>query len=656
MEALKSIFATFVPVTPRLTIALILILSGLSGVYAENPFPKPENGILDLREIRLGPELIVNLNGEWIFTWEEFTKPGTVLSQGPNSLVVEVPSYWNSYELGGEKLPGQGYGSYELLILLPENFRSQVRVDVPLFDVAYRMLLDGEEVAANGRVGQKREEEEAWYEPLNISYSPTRDSLHVVVHVSNFHHRRGGYWQDMVVGNEDLVSDFIRKREMYNYATIGTLFFFMIFFLFFWSFVPKERSMLFFALTTLGILMRSVNTGEYFSNAFVEAPWSWQIRMEYLGSYLAELFGMFFLHSIFRRKYMEPFLKLNTLVMGLAMLSLFLPVHLFTYGMLLFQPLLVLVLSTYIVISIRDAFQGKLINIAFLASLSFFLFTTVNDIMLANSGGAVTNKYMTQISFQLFILSMALSVVLQWLQNQKVREKLESSLHFKNRVLSVIAHDLKAPVASISQFTELLVSKPELGSRENVLASLQESSQAALNLLNTLLYWGRSEDKRLQINPVSLDVDSQVKEICKLYRHTAEQKGLRYHCESASGIRVFSDPEVFNIILRNLLANAIKFTPRGGEIHLEFVEKGSHVISTVRDSGVGIREEVLREFRSTGIIASSKGTDQEIGTGLGLQLVNDLLGECGGKLDIDSTEGRGSSISFTLPSGQKTGS
>ena len=79
------------------------------------------------------------------------------------------------------------------------------------------------------------------------------------------------------------------RQRIFNYSTIGVLFFFMIFFLIFWSFTRKDILMLLFALTTMGILIRSVNTGLYFSNSFVDTPWAWQIRMEYLGSYLAHV-------------------------------------------------------------------------------------------------------------------------------------------------------------------------------------------------------------------------------------------------------------------------------------------------------------------------------------------------------------------------------
>ena len=255
--------------------------------------------------------------------------------------------------------------------------------------------------------------------------------------------------------------------------------------------------MLLFALTTMGILMRSVNTGLYFSNFFIDTPWSWQIRMEYLGSYLAQLFGMIFLHKLFPRPYMNRIIQANIILMTLASVSLFiLPVHLFTYEMLVFQPLLVLFLAHYLIISFFGTIKRRIMDVVFFASLSFFIFTLINDILLANSAGSPSGNYLTQISFQLFIFAMAVMVIMQWIHNDKERLQLETSLRFKNRVLSVIAHDLKNPIASVAQFSDLLHSKPELASKKHIVNSLRESSQAAVTLLDNLLYWGRRLRRR----------------------------------------------------------------------------------------------------------------------------------------------------------------
>ena len=634
-----------------LVIILNLFLTfGFTTLFAHQEIPVPINGILDLRECGMDDQSIFNLDGEWMFHWEKLLSPDNFNQHIATGLPVTVPSYWGSYEVDGESLSGWGYGTYSLTVILPDDYHAAVCFDIPLFDVAYKFYLNERLVGENGEVGSSREEEKPWYEPASFCYIPDTDTLQILIQVSNFHHRRGGFWQPLVMGSSSKVLDRKERRRMFNYSTIGVLFFFMIFFLIFWSFTRKEALMLLFALTTFGILLRSVNTGLYTSNYFIDAPWTWQIRMEYLGSYMAQLFGLMFLHKMFPNRYMNRIIQVNTIVMGLACISLFImPVHLFTYEMLVYQPLLVLLLANYLIISLIGTLKRRVMDAIFFGSLSFFIFTLINDILLANSAGSVSSNYLSQISFQLFIFAMAVMIIMQWVRNHKERLTLESSLRFKNRVLSVIAHDLKNPIASVAQFSDLLASKPELASKKHITHSLRESSQAAVTLLDNLLYWGQSDSDRLSIAPVQIEMKVLVKEVEALYQYMALQKELALTTEVKTGVRAYADPVFINIVLRNLVANAIKFTRKGGSVHVRAWLELDKIYCSVIDTGVGLKPEILEQFKKEGYLSSSAGTDQEIGTGLGLQLVKDMLEKNNGTLEIESSAEVGSTFTFTLP-------
>jgi signal transduction histidine kinase len=627
-----------------------LLTFGFTALFAYQEIPGPNHGVLDLRESVLDRNSIINLNGEWMFYWQQLLTPGNFDKDRASGIPVTVPSYWSSYKLDGHLLPGSGYGTYSLMVILPLDFSSLLCFDIPVFDVAYKFYLNDRMISQNGEVGTSREEEKPWYEPESFCFNVDADTLQLLIQVSNFHHRRGGFWKPVVVGYPDKVLHRIERQRMYNYSTIGVLFFFMLFFLIFWSFTRREISMLLFALTTMGILMRAVNTGLYFSNFFVDTPWSWQIRMEYLGSYLAQIFGMIVLHKLFPHSYMKRVIQANTIVMILASISLFiLPVRLFSYEMLGYQPLLVLFLTHYLVISFTGMVKGKVIDAVFFVSLSFFIYTLVNDILLANSAGSLYSNYLTQISFQLFIFAMAVMIILQWIRNDRERIQLGSSLRFKNRVLSVIAHDLKNPIASVAQFSDLLASKPELASKKHIVHSLRESSQAAVTLLDNLLYWGRSESDRLQFTPVSIEMERLVYELEALYSHMATQKEILFSTQVEPGTRALADPVLVNIVFRNLVGNAIKFTHRKGTVHVSVRQESDLIYCTVSDTGIGIEAEFLEQFQKESSLKSSAGTDQEIGTGLGLQLVKELIEKNNGTLEIVSTPEVGSTFTFTLP-------
>ncbi len=626
-----------------------LLLTGKALVANHNEI-LPEAGVLDLSSSVIDPHTLINLNGEWEFYWERLLTPESYRKEGNEAVLVNVPSYWRGYRVNGEQLPGTGYGTYALKLILPEGFHSILCFEIPVFDVAYKLFINEIQVESNGVVGRSKEEEEPWYAPSSFCYIPERDTLQILVQVSNFHHRRGGFWKTIYTGGSDRVLQRMEHRRMYNYSTIGILFFFTFFFFVFWAVTRRDSLMLFFALTALGILIRSVNTGLYFSNSFVYTPWSWQIRMEYLGTYMAHIFGMIFLHKVFPTRYMRWPIKINTLLFSVAILSLFLlPVDKFSYEMLMFQPMLILFLAHYLIISLIGSIKGRLMDAIFFVSMAFFLYTLINDILLANSAGAVYSNYFSQVSFQLFVFAMAVLIILQWVSNYKERFKLESSLRFKNQVLSVVAHDLKNPVASIAQFSDLLVTKPELAQKEQFTRSLQESAQAAVVLLDNLLYWGRSQSDKMRITPAAFNVKELVNEVHTLYTHMAVQKEIEFEAEAPGQLEAYADKALVNIVVRNLISNAIKFTPRKGRVRLQVSRDGNMVQFRVTDTGVGMEPKVLASLREFGQLGSSPGTDQEIGTGLGLQLATDLVEKNGGKLIVESTPGKGSVFTFTIP-------
>lgn len=616
--------------------------------------PVPRKGVLDLSGITLDNSSVYSLNGEWDFYWEKLISPENYSDQQnrKNGILVNIPSYFSNYEIDGRSLPGMGYGTYSLLVILPQNYRSALCFDIPVFDVAFNFYLDQRLIASNGRVGTSKEAEEPMYEPSTFCYIPDKDTLRILIQVSNFHHRRGGFWKSVFLGGSGKLLDRLEHQRMYSYSTIGVMFFFMIFFFIFWLFSRKDTLMLLFAITILGMLARSVNTGLFFSNYFISTSWAWQIRMEYFGTFLASIFGILFLHRIFPRKYMKNLVHANTIILSVFILGVFfLPVHLFAYEMLLYQPLILIFLLHYLFVGLMGTFKRKATDAIFFVSLALFIFALINDILLANSTGSSFSNYLSQVAFQLFIFAVAVMIIMQWVRNYNDRLQLESSLRFKNKVLSVIAHDLKNPVASVAQFSDLLIEKPELTQKKHILTSLQVSSHAAVSLLDNLLYWGRSQAHELEVTPQSINIQKLVNEAVSLFKHMATQKEVELSSIVSQDVTAFADHALVNIVLRNLVSNAIKFTPREGSVTIKSYVEGDLTHIMVIDTGIGIKPDILARFESEGSLNSSTGTEHEHGTGLGLQLARDLISKSGGDLGIESKPGEGSTFTFTLPRG-----
>jgi len=208
-----------------------------------------EKGILDLRELEFNQSTVVNLNGEWEFYWNKFLYPVDFDSgkQPTPDCYGKVPSYWTSYESDNSDIEGQGYATYRLRILLPPNFREKIMFEVPVFDAAFDLYLDYYYAGGNGRPGISKQDSEAGYSPFMVNYTPVNDTLQITVLVSNYQHRRGGFWKSMRIGHPEKLTRFGNRYELISIISLGVLLSFSLFFFFFFIFFREDKTLLFFS-------------------------------------------------------------------------------------------------------------------------------------------------------------------------------------------------------------------------------------------------------------------------------------------------------------------------------------------------------------------------------------------------------------------------
>jgi signal transduction histidine kinase len=178
--------------------------------------------------------------------------------------------------------------------------------------------------------------------------------------------------------------------------------------------------------------------------------------------------------------------------------------------------------------------------------------------------------------------------------------------------------------------------------------SVSRGGKRVFALLENLLEWSRFQMDRVDIEPAILDLQSTVQASADLLHAVAQEKGLGIVNE-VGGIEAYADPQIVETIIRNLISNAIKFTEKSGTVTISANIAGNWVEVTVTDTGIGIPEDKVEILFDLGEKTSTIGTDGETGTGLGLQLCKELVEKHGGVIGVKSTEGKGTSISFTLP-------
>lgn len=222
----------------------------------------------------------------------------------------------------------------------------------------------------------------------------------------------------------------------------------------------------------------------------------------------------------------------------------------------------------------------------------------------------------------------------------------------KDKIFSVIAHDLKTPFNGLISVTGLLLESISDMKRENIrefLEIINENSKQTLNLLENLLEWARSQSEILQIYPASCPLQD-ISILCiQGIETTSSRKSIQIINEIDKNICVFADTNLLMSVFRNLLNNAVKFTRPGGTIRLGAEDKEDRVCIFVSDSGIGIPEERIPTLFRMDELKTTTGTEGEKGTGLGLVICKDFIERMGGSLEVESREGKGSVFRFCLP-------
>jgi PAS domain S-box-containing protein len=239
---------------------------------------------------------------------------------------------------------------------------------------------------------------------------------------------------------------------------------------------------------------------------------------------------------------------------------------------------------------------------------------------------------------------------------EKIKEtnkKLEKLNSEKDKLFSIIAHDLKSPFHGLIGLTEVMAAGcDEMSSAEisKYSTSLHESIVSLYTLLENLLEWAQLQKGAIGFIPQSLNLSDNFSQCIDSLKQRASQKGISIINEIPESQIIYADEKMVNSVLRNLLTNAVKFTRRGGKVvgNAREIEDGLVEIS-VSDTGIGIPVEIIGKLFKLGEKVSTTGTENEPSTGLGLLLCKEFVEKHGGTIRVESIMGNGSTFFFTLP-------
>ncbi len=245
-------------------------------------------------------------------------------------------------------------------------------------------------------------------------------------------------------------------------------------------------------------------------------------------------------------------------------------------------------------------------------------------------------------------------IVLQKEQLKQTVEELKQANATKDKLFSIITHDLKNLFNALLGFSEELVNNNNLDTegRQDIQV-IQQTSKQGYKLLKNLLEWAKSQTGKTAFQPTELNLKAVVAVIIDFTMNNAQSKNITILSDILETTLVFADENMLNTVLKNLLSNAIKFTPANGTVAISCEEKDTEVEISISDTGIGIKPEDIDKLFKIDVSHTTIGTGKEEGTGLGLILCKELVEKNGGSIWVEGEEGKGSRFYIRLPSQQK---
>ena len=634
-------------------ICFLLLLSNAmfyGCAFGSVPVPTAKRGLLDLRQETFDEQ--VALNGEWEFYWQRLLGPDDRVDSPV--VLVEFPFMWGNYVLNGKRLPGFGYASYRLTVLLPKK-RKELRVSMPDAYTAYRLFVNGKQVAANGNVSTTPERFIPHWQYQAFDIDNNTDTLHLILQIANFVHNKGGIKKPIFIGEKTMVELGRQQSVAIDLILTGCLFMGGLFFLGLYLLGNRDKAILLFSLYSIVYCYRIIGIDNYVLHTIIpNLDWFIAVRLEYTSLFLG--IGLFGLYT--RYLYPEDVSKkvvetISLMCFSFTAASIFLSPAFFTQ---LINPFLVIMLFciVYTPYVYFKAYQKKRPGAVYaLASsaavMSVFTITLLHYwSFIPQMQGLSFIGYIGFFFLQSLVLSHKVSFELK-----KARQQAEQGLKAKSEFLSTMSHEIRTPLNSVIGLSHLLLRNDPREDQVKQFEVMLFSANHLLTIVNDILDYNKIEAGKVSFEHIDMDLAGIADNVIAGLKADAENKHIALNLEIDPDLRehVLGDPTRTFQVLSNLVHNAIKFTIKGSvSVSIKIIsrtEKYLNLKMEVRDTGIGISAEDQKIIFQRFTQADSSTSRSFGGTGLGLAICKRILELQGATLHLISKEGEGSVFYFT---------
>ena len=635
-----------------LLIILVILILPLTLIFCtqkqqKRPFTVSKAGVLDLRGWE--PEKgVPSLNGEWEFYWQELLSEKDFTSGIKQKETVLVPDTWNKYHWNGKKLPGFGYATYRVRILV-DDLKQPLSLRMDNASTAYRLLINDQEIMKNGTVGKNRKASAAWMQPETATFMPPAKSFDLIIQVSNFEYARGGLWYEVRIGAPEQVAGqnvFLMYKDA---ILIGGLLIMALFFTGFCVRLKGDNSSRYFVLLCIIFIIRTALYGDSFLlRIFPKIPFRVVIILTYVTLYWIPITVTLVISHILNNKVMligneksekssrEKYFIYYGIIM--TVMTVLLPISVFTSFVSVIELIGVAMIFFSLLFSIRSYLKGVRWAGMIFCAVYIIMITGIHDVLYqANIIDSAQGEFASiGIFFFMFILSFIIAGRFSdaYEQSRELTRQLQVSLNRERKVSQELVQSemnfLKAQIKphflhnTLSVIAALITENP--AKAETVLYDLSDYLRGSFQFDNQSGVITFSEELRIVRAYLAIEAARFEDSFCVSYE--LDEK---------------TDSKIPMLLIQPLVENALRhgILPSGkkGKLTIRSRQKVGVLLIEIEDDGVGMSQEKLIELRN--------GTSPERGVGIkNIRQRLQLLGQS--DLKIESLPGQGTRIIIEL--------
>jgi len=689
MKKLKAILNFYIRNIPIFTIGtLVLIMLFITGLYYmqfvnynRDMVPKAVRGVFDFSDPDIESDKCIPLKGKVEFYWKEFLTPEDFKENSPEPLYLKIPGNWNGKLVNGEKLGANGYATFHFKIVVGKP--GSYGIKIKEFESAFNLWINGQDYGGAGEVGTSKKEMTPSWRRKDYHVCVTQDTVDVILHISNYHHRLGGASELIYFGPSETVREAKSLRSGVETFLLGILLILILYHYTLYHYRRKDKSILYFGLMCLAILFRLSTTGEkLLLELFPFISWGIAIRIEYISMPFIGMMMVAFFHKMLPGCIPNWFRKtIYAIALGLSAIILFLPASIFTYTSYIVAGLTFLLVVGLFIFLLKALIRKHNNALGIFLGFILLFLVMINDVLFYLS--VIETSYLLPFGLIILLLTQAFIISrntsLAYAQVEKLSkeleehtEKLEETVEnrtrelkeqaetldqanqrlreldtFKKEMTRMMVHDLKNPLGNIVGLIQL----PELGrdNRELIIYSGNEMQ----NLIQNILDVTKFEETELKLYRGKALLYDLADAAYQQNKYNLTLNSIQFENKISRDFIIDADKELIIRVFINIISNATRHLKYEKRIRIsaDMIEKNKkkYYKVSVFNSGELIPEDRLEAIFDVYHQIYDKPDEFKYSSGIGLTFCKMAVEAHGGEIAAFNEEGKGVTFWFTLP-------